>query len=158
MTESTVANSYQAYCENEYGWIFMRRDDFESQVSTGGDYFVLNLTPTPIVNVTASPQFLNAVAREVSSNLYEVEVRRYDPKDEPTSGQINMDLWHVAVGAPDITRLIEAANGIPSTEFDDELIQFNEDHVPFFKIDSSANPDHQSSALPPHVLVAIKNT
>jgi hypothetical protein len=98
MTESTAANSYQAYCENEYDWIFMPLDDFEAQVSTGGDYFELDLTPTPLVNVTASPRFLNADAREVSLNLYEVEVRRYDPKDEPTSGQINMDLYNVAVG------------------------------------------------------------
>ena len=152
------ADAYQAYCENKYGWIFMPRDNFESLASMGAGYFELDLTQTPLVNLTKSPQFIAAVAQQLSSDAYEVEIYRYDPKDAQSSGQVNEEIYLVALGGQPTAQLLEIAGGIPSTDFDDNLVEFSQRHVTLWRLPSSQVPDHHSSQLPSHVWGLIKST
>lgn len=136
----------------------MPRDNFEAQVSSGQGVFRLDLTPTPLVSLINSPQFLTAVAEQKSSSAYQVDVFRYDPNDEQSSGQVNKDVYHVSIGGVDSTNLMAIAGGIPSTEIDDNLREFNQRHVAFIKEPSSQVVNHHSSDMPPRVWATITST
>lgn len=159
MPDSDIdADAYKAYCENVFNWIFMPRDTFDSLASTEGDYFELDLQDTPLFGLTLSADFIVAGAQQVSPSAYDVEVYRYDPKDEQSSGPYNKDLYHVALDGQPSSDLFQIASGIPSTDFDQNLVDFSQRHVTLWKVPSSEVSEHHSSRLPPRVWVLLKST
>lgn len=119
----------------------MPGDRFEQIASTGGGYFELDVSQPPLFSLGLKPLFRIAVGREVSSKIGQVEVYRTDAKDVALHGTpFNKDLYEVTVGGPDNQSLFEIASGIPSSDFDPNLVEFAERTVTFWKWPTSSVP------------------
>lgn len=152
------ADAYQAWGESKNGWLFMPRDNFQAMASTGGGYFELDIAQTPLYGLSLSSNFEIAVAQQVSSVSWIVEAFRTDPKDAVKGTPINKDIYHVIVGGPNNQMLFSIASGIPSTSLDDNLIEFAERHVTFWKEPSSNVANHHSTGLPSYAKYFLKST
>ena len=123
-----------------------RRDWEQANRLREGEMGQIDLSPTPIADVTRDSRIQAAVAVRKSPVEVVVEVYRYDPVDMPLP--INLDRYRVSERLPPHRNFAAMVNAA-STEDNPNMRGFLDDHVFFIK--DVVRDGHHLADLPEHV-------
>lgn len=110
----------------------------------------IDVSRTPIGVVAQYASVVAVVATNIASSQSEVNIYRYDPKDEPTP--INLDKYAVWQGLPDHRDYLQMVNAA-STNDDSNLRSYLDENVFIVKLDPG--PDHWLPNVPSSVVAIV---
>lgn len=130
----------------------MARHDWDRLLPLAkGDVVEIDASTTPIARVAVDTRIEAIVAARQSDFEIVLEVFRYDPRDAPTT--VNVDRYRVWKRLPLHRNYLPMVNAA-STEDNANMRGFLDDHV-FFVKDQVAE-GHWLRELPPHVLYSLR--
>ena len=135
-----------SHLEGREVMVMSRRDWEQANQLSEGEMGQIDLSTTPIANVTRDSRIEAAVAVRTSPVEVVVEVYRYDPVDMPLP--INLDRYRVWERLPPHRNFAGMVNAA-STEDNPNMRGFLDDYVFFIK--DAVRDGHHLGDLPEHV-------